>query len=77
MQIPFCSAGYVALFTNEDDRAVNISHEWINCFEGSEARKQMFETLRDYSAVYAKKCELAAQSFLVVFWALLGCSTKN
>jgi len=68
----FCATGYVAFFKYEDNPAVNISPEWINRFEDLETRKRMLETLKDDSVVYAKKRELATQSFNVVLGALLG-----
>lgn len=68
----FCATGYVAFFKYEDNPAVNISPEWINRFQDPETRKRMLDTLKDDSATYAKKRELATQSFNVVLGALLG-----
>ena len=68
----FSATGYVAFFKYEDNPAVNISPEWINRFEDPETRKRMLDTLKDDSAMYAKKRELATQSFNVVLGALLG-----
>lgn len=68
----FCATGYIAFFKYEDNPAVNISPEWINRFEDPETRKRMLETLKDDSVVYAKKRELATQSFNVVLGVLLG-----
>lgn len=68
----FCATGYVAFFKYEENPAVNITPEWINRFEDPEMRKRMLDSLKDDSAVYAKKRELATQSFNVVLGALLG-----
>jgi len=68
----FCATGYVAFFKYEDNPAVNISPEWINRFQDPETRKRMLDTLKDDSGMYAKKRDLATQSFNVVLGALLG-----
>lgn len=68
----FCATGYVAFFKYEDNPAINISPEWINRFEDPETRNRILETLKEDSATFAKKRELATQSFNVVLGALLG-----
>jgi hypothetical protein len=68
----FCATGYVAFFKYEDNPAVNISPEWIMRFDDPETRKRMLDTLKEDSATFAKKRELATQSFNVVLGALLG-----
>jgi hypothetical protein len=68
----FCATGYVAFFKYEDNPAVNISPEWIKRFDDPETRKRMLDTLKEDSVMFAKKRELATQSFNVVLGALLG-----
>ena len=68
----FCATGYIAFFKYEDNPAVNIRPEWINRFEDPETRKRMLDALKDDGVVYAKKRDLATQSFNVVLGALLG-----
>ncbi|MEW6621172.1 MAG: hypothetical protein AB1422_17875 [bacterium] len=68
----FCATGYVAFFKYEENPAINISPKWISQFQDPETRKRMLDTLKDDSAMFAKKRELATQSFNVVLGALLG-----
>jgi len=68
----FCATGYISFFKYENNPAVDIAPGWINQFQDAETRNHLLKALKDDSATFSKKRELATQSFNVVLGSLLG-----
>ena len=67
----FLGTGYIAFFP-QDFNPAHVSAEEINKFDSEEMRTFVIETLKKETDIFAKKRDLAAQSFNVVLGAILG-----
>lgn len=67
----FIGTGYIAFFP-KDFNPARVQAEEINKFSNEEMKNYVIETLKQETTIYAKRRELAGQSFNVVLGALLG-----
>jgi hypothetical protein len=67
----FLGTGYIAFFP-KDFSPARVDPDTINKFNSEEIRTYVIETLKQETGIFAKKRELASQSFNVVLGAILG-----